>query len=168
MKNKVPLLFLLIGSAVFVSACSLLSLPESGNANPDTNGARIYYTGTTINGERIPYTGGPFTGMMMSQPLSCASCHGPDGKGGVHVMHMQVMDTPDIRISAQQNDEHDSEHASGDEAGEPEPYTIELFRQAVVDGKHPDGDSLDTEMPRWRLNQSDLEDLFAFLETLDQ
>ena len=35
---------------------------------------------------------------MMGGKLTCVSCHGPDGKGGEHVMGMmQVMNAPDIR-----------------------------------------------------------------------
>ncbi len=38
-------------------------------------------------------------GMMggYGQWLTCASCHGPEGCGGTHLMHMRTMTTPDIR-----------------------------------------------------------------------
>ncbi|MES0361125.1 MAG: c-type cytochrome, partial [Anaerolineales bacterium] len=118
-------------------------------------------------GQRIRYSGGPnFGGMMMGtgNNLACASCHGSDGRGGIHTMHMDVMDAPDIRFVALNNEavEHgDDEH--GDEHGE---YDLEAFRQAVVEGKHPDGDALNRDMPRWRMDDRDLADLFEFLENL--
>ena len=34
---------------------------------------------------------------MMDGYLTCASRHGPEGRGGVHAMHMYVMKAPDIR-----------------------------------------------------------------------
>ena len=66
-----------------------------------SNGERIYFTATNDRGKRITYTGGPaFGGMMMGGQLTCASCHGSDGSGGPHFMHMQLMDAPDIRWAA--------------------------------------------------------------------
>lgn len=104
---------------------------------------------------------------MMGGNLTCASCHGLDGRGGVHTMHMQVMDAPDIRIEATVEEgeehsddggsEHDDQHAS---------YDFDAFRQAVVDGQHPDGKSLSRDMPRWSMDDEDLEDLFFYLQSL--
>jgi hypothetical protein len=75
-------------------------------------------------------------------------------------MHMQVMDAPDIRYEAlsEEADEHGGE--------EGEEYSLEDFRQAVIKGKHPDGETLSRDMPRWELNDEDLADLFAFLKSL--
>jgi len=134
---------------------------EAGSA---ANGERIYFTATNADGERIPYRGGPSFGGMMGTYLSCAACHGPEARGGTHFMHMQVMDAPDIRYQALSGEagEHDDEgHA--DEHGA---YTLEDFRLAVVDGKHPDGESLSRDMPRWRMSEQDLVDLFEFLKSI--
>ena len=133
----------------------------------DSNGERIYFTATSERGVTITYTGGPATGMMMGGGyLTCASCHGPDGRGGVHTMHMQTMNAPDIRWSVLAGDmegEHGGEsedvHGSAD-------YSLETFRLAVVDGKHPDGASLSTNMPRWTMSDEDLADLVDYLKTL--
>ena len=54
--------------------------------------------------------------MMTGSFLTCASCHGPEARGGVHVMHMQTMDAPDIRYVALSSEE--GEH--GSEEGEEE------------------------------------------------
>ncbi len=134
------------------------------------NGERIYFTGTNIDGERIRYTGGPdFGGMMMGSFLTCASCHGVDARGGRHFMHMQVMDAPDIRIAALSAEAHheeerekpaDQEHDEGEKTFA---YTLEDFRRAVVEGRHPSGEPLDPNMPRWQLSDRDLQDLYNFL-----
>ncbi|MGW8251125.1 MAG: c-type cytochrome, partial [Anaerolineales bacterium] len=137
-----------------------VGIPIDTNLEGVENGERIYFTAIDSDGDLLRYRGGPdFGGMMMGSYLTCASCHGPDGRGGTHFMHMQVMDAPDIRFQALT--EESGEH--GDEHGE---YSLEDFRHAVVDGEHPDGDPLSREMPRWRINDQDLEDLFAFIKSL--
>jgi len=131
----------------------------------DSNGEQIYFTATTESGERIRYSDGPsFGGMMGRSNLSCASCHGPDGRGGTHTMHMDVMDAPDIRFESLSGEvvEH-GEDQHVDAHGE---YDFEDFYQAVVEGKHPDGESLSREMPRWKMNDEDLGDLFDFIISL--
>lgn len=122
----------------------------------DTNGEQIYLTGVSQRSGRITYRGGPaFAGGMMmgTSSLACASCHGPDGRGGVHTMMMQAMNAPDIRWSTL---------VSGEAAG----YTLEDFRLAVETGKDPDGSSMSPDMPRWDLGSQDLADLADYLKTL--
>ena len=132
-----------------------------------SNGQKIYYTGTNKQGEHIPYEDGPgFSNTMMAQTLACASCHGTDGSGGEHLMHMDVMDAPDIRYTAlASEDSEQGSNADGDGHGNAE-YDLETFRMAVVLGQHPDGESLNKDMPRWVLNDQDLADLFVFIKTL--
>ena len=76
-------------------------------------------------------------------------------------MHMQQMDAPDIRYSALLND-----HDEGDGEMRMDEYDLEAFRNAVVLGQHPDGDSLSYNMPRWEIDDTDLTDLLVFLKTL--
>jgi len=126
-----------------------------------SNGERIYFTATSERGGSITYTGGPdLGGMMMGGRLTCASCHGPTAQGGQHIMHMQVMDAPDIRGSALAGEEHEEEgeHGGG--------YDLGTFRMAVVEGKHPNGESLSTDMPRWNMSDEDLSDLLDYLMSL--
>jgi cytochrome c oxidase subunit 2 len=140
-------------------------IPIDTNLEGVENGERIYFTAIDSDGYLIRYRGGPdFGGMMMGAYLTCASCHGPDGRGGTHYMHMQVMDAPDIRYEAlvEEAEEHGGQEHS-DEHGE---YSLEDFHQAVVEGEHPDGEPLSREMPRWQISDQDLQDLFAFLKTL--
>jgi len=81
---------------------------------------------------------------------ACASCHGTNGRGGVHNMGMmQTMDAKDIRWSALQNE-----------------FDAENFRLAVTKGQDPDGTVLSTDMPRWSIGNEDLADLIAYLKTL--
>jgi len=168
------ILFVILGVAL-LSACGVSARqnPSFGsmmgdwqpNRQYESNGERIYFTATNENGEHIPYRGGPsFEGMMGGGILSCASCHGPDAQGGVHAMHMDVMDAPDIRFVVLSGETN--EHGSEDHADEHEDYDLDDFYQAVVEGKHPDGNELNQDMPRWQIDDEDLADLFRFLKSI--
>lgn len=173
---KPKALALIVSGSIFLIACGFLFPfdrsprgmgPSYGSRWGDfeSNGEQIYFTATNDRGEYIRYTDGPAFGGMMGSNLACVSCHGEDGRGGQHVMHMEVMDAPDIRFAAlsAESDEHqDGEHAN--EHGEE--YDLEAFRRAVVLGQHPNGDSLSRDMPRWQIDDEDLNDLFEFLKTL--
>lgn len=79
-------------------------------------------------------------------------------------MHMDVMDAPDIRYVAlaSEEEEHGGDESHGDEHGG---YDLDDFRLAVIEGTHPDGESLSREMPRWQMSDEDLSDLLEFLST---
>ncbi|NQU75124.1 MAG: c-type cytochrome [Planctomycetes bacterium] len=152
---------------LLLTACTAQPTPTGygtawGQGAFSSNGERIYFTATSERGGRITYTGGPDAGgMMMGGSLSCASCHGPTGQGGQHVMHMQVMDAPDIRGAALAGEGHEGEES--EHGGQ---YDLETFRLAVVEGRHPDGELLDADMPRWTMSDEDLGDLLDYLESL--
>jgi hypothetical protein len=167
--GRFPFIFLLL--CLILTACSQGSQsvstsgsPGSGNSNPSiANGEEIYFTSTDARGNRIKFTGGPnFGGMMMGSYLTCAACHGPEAYGGQHVIHMEVMDAPAIYGDAL------IKMKVEDSGGTPQPggYTLQEFRSAVVEGKDSSGKSLNQDMPRWQMSDSDLADLFTFLESL--
>ncbi len=89
--------------------------------------------------------------------LTCASCHGPEGYGGLHQMHMQTMNAPDIRYPALNS----LPEMKGKGA-----YTRADFTMAVEDGMDPAGGDLNSDMPRWKMSDADLADLFAFIKGL--
>lgn len=170
MKKSVAIL--LIG-ALLLTACDVPFVGRRfrgtgwGPGAFDSNGERIYFTATNEEGDRIPYRGGPdFGGMMRGTYLTCASCHGPDARGGEHAMHMWVMDAPDIRWSALAGHAEEGREEEGGEDEEHAEYDLETFRMAVVEGRHPDGDPLDEAMPRWQMSDDDLADLAEYLKSL--
>jgi hypothetical protein len=145
--------------------------PDFGNWRTEfeSNGEQIYFTATNERGEYIQYSGGSGFGGMMGGSLSCVSCHGADGKGGQHTMHMQWMDAPDIRLaalSAEESEHQEDELEDAHEHSHSEEYDLEMFRQAVILGQHPNGDFLSREMPRWQMSDDDLADVFEFIKTL--
>jgi mono/diheme cytochrome c family protein len=92
------------------------------------------------------------------QLLTCASCHGPQARGGMHRMHMRTMTAPDIRFLALSVMPEMKRRTS--------PYGIGDLRQTVENGRHPDGQEVKADMPRWQMGEADLADLFAFLKAL--
>jgi hypothetical protein len=82
-------------------------------------------------------------------------------------MHMQRMEAPDIRWSTLASEAHGG-HDGGDEHSESEiAYDEAAFMRAVTEGVAPGGATLSRDMPRWRIGEADLQDLVAFLKTLD-
>jgi mono/diheme cytochrome c family protein len=130
-------------------------------AESASNGERIYFTATNQAGEPITFRGGP--AWMQMHGGSCVNCHGPEGRGGIRV-HMTDAVAPDIRytmLTSAEHDEHDTDE------GHP-PYTDALIRRAITEGLDSAGKSLDPAMPRWSMSPGDLDDLVAYLKTLDE
>lgn len=142
------------------------SIPASASSleGPAGNGARIYFTGASERGTTVTHTGAANVGGGMmggyGRWLTCASCHGPESRGSTHLMHMRVMTAPDIRYTALST--------MPEMKGRQRPYDIDDFRTTVEQGRHPDGEEVKTDMPRWKMSEADLSDLFAFLKALPE
>ncbi|MEE9216343.1 MAG: SHOCT domain-containing protein [Anaerolineales bacterium] len=162
----------IFGGVLLLAVLIVLGLIWATGARASgSNGELIYFRGINDRGEPIAYRGGTgFIGPgMMGTRLSCASCHGQEARGGVHMMRMQVMDAPDIRwsvLAGEVGAEHADEGDPDDEHAEAHAsYDLVNFRMAVVEGKHPNGEPLSSEMPRWQISDGDLEDLAEFLRS---
>lgn len=157
----------IVGLLLVLGAGLLLWLAGSldagvGASQFESNGAQIYFTGTSQRGTVISAEMGPGMGRMRGSRLTCASCHGPDGRGGEIRMMMRVIEVPDIRYDTLTSAEHGNE---GEE--EHEPYTEETIKRAIADGVEPNGEPLEWPMPRWSMSDRDLNDLVDFLRALD-
>jgi mono/diheme cytochrome c family protein len=104
---------------------------------------------------------------MMMGRQTCASCHGSDGEGGIHWMHMQSMDAPDIRWSTLASGAHGGHDGDDDHSEDESAYNETLFAQAIRDGITPGGAALSRDMPHWQIGEGDLRDLVTFLKSLD-
>jgi len=130
-----------------------------------SNGAQIYFTGTSQRGTRITADMEPGMGRMRGSRLTCATCHGPDGRGGDVQLMMRVIEVPDIRYGTLTSEEH-GRHDEGSEEDHPA-YTEETIGRAITDGVDSGGEPLDWPMPRWSMSDADLNDLVDFLRSLD-
>ena len=124
-----------------------------------SNGEQIFFTATSQRGTSI--TSDAAMGMMGSGALECASCHGPDGRGGQVQMMMRSFVAPDIRYKVLTAEEM----AHEDEEEHP-PYTDEAIKRAITQGVNPAGEPLEWPMPRWKMSEADLEDVVGYLESL--
>ncbi len=130
-----PVLLVIIGVSVLSSCYSPYRY--------GSNGERIYFTATSSSGQPITYTGS----IRMMHTITCANCHGQDGKGGrVHMMMWNF------------NEEEHEEHPL---------YTEKTLKLAITKGLNTAGEPLDEEMPRWYMSEPDLDDLVGFMKTLD-
>jgi len=152
-RNIWILIAILIAGTLLVSACG---------RSYASNGERIYFTASSESGNYISYTGS----IRMMHSITCANCHGSNGKGGRVNMMMWSFDSPDITWDRLTSEEHHEEGTGEEEHEEHPPYTEVTIRQAITEGINPAGEPLDEEMPRWKMNQGDLDDLINFLKTL--
>lgn len=77
-------------------------------------------------------------------------------------MMMRSFRAPDITWGVLTGTEHIE---NGDGHEEHPPYTEETLKTAITRGVNPAGESLDENMPRWRMTDEDLDDLIEFLKT---
>jgi cytochrome c oxidase subunit 2 len=154
MNRALPLTALAL---IVIGALGLIAIGGLTRPQFRSNGEQIYFTATSQRGSLITADMGmgPMVGMM-----ACANCHGPDGRGGRVRMMMGSFVAPDIRYKTLTA----AEHAEGEEHP---PYTDETIKRAITQGIDPAGKPLDWPMPRWTMTEADLEDLLAFLKTLD-
>ena len=103
----------------------------------------------------------------MMRPITCANCHGPEGRGGRVTMMMARFDVPDITWDKLTQEENHAEKPDNDEHEEHPPYTEETLKSAITRGINPAGEPLDDEMPHWSMSGQDLDDLVGFIKTLD-
>ena len=82
-------------------------------------------------------------------------------------MFNYTMVAPDIRY-ATLNAKKLAESGSAEINSSPGPseYGIEDLHRALVEGRRPDGSSLNQYMPRWEISLQDLSDLIDHLKTL--
>ena len=136
---------------ILAAACGL------GQRSYSSNGERIFFTGVNSRGERIASQGG-FGMMMGMMRVSCADCHGGDGRG-----HRTMMFTaPNITYS-NLTDPQGMLEPDGERG---HTYTDATIRGAITEGLDAEGEPLNSAMPRWRMGDRDLSDLIEYLKTL--
>ena len=153
-EGRVSKTWLLAGIGALLTLAAACGL---GQRSYSSNGERIFFTGTNSRGERISYEGG-FSMMMGMMRVSCADCHGSDGQG----RRTMMFTTPNITYSNLTDPEGMKE--PGGERGHT--YTDDMIRRAITKGLDAEDEPLDSVMPRWRMDDQDLNDLIEYLKTL--
>jgi cytochrome c oxidase subunit 2 len=91
----------------------------------------------------------------------CASCHGTD-REGLRLFPAFWRKTPALTANALFGNE-DLSHSDSSEHGH-DPYTVQPLRVAITKGINPAGLPLNTKMPRWEMDERDLDDLINYLQ----
>ncbi len=133
---------------------------ESWPIQFESNGERIYFTGTSASGFPINANGG---GMHMQMHSGgCVTCHGADRQGR-RLMPRFWKVAPPLTPAALFN-EHDEASEEGGH-GDHEGYDDATLRRAITEGIDPGGSLLDREMPRWSMAAGDIVDIIEFLKS---
>lgn len=120
----------------------------------ESNGERIYFTGTSESGQSIRSFGGNQHNLMM-RGNACVACHGADREGDRLFMSFW-QSAPAITPEALAGDHGDDGHAH-------DAYDRASLVRALTDGIRPDGSTIGANMPRWQLSDTDMQDLVAYL-----
>jgi len=119
-------------------------------AAADERGISANPVGPT-NGDGAMIDGGTVGGSMTRgnrQRPACASGHGPENCGRIHLMQLRTMTTPDIRHVELRN--------LSELNGGQRPYDIDDFRQQVVNAGHPEGTEVKAGRAHWQMLDSDI------------
>jgi cytochrome c oxidase subunit 2 len=140
---------------------SQLSVAPSLEKSFSSLGEQIYFTGVGDSGNRISFSYGPM--WLRMHGGSCVSCHGTDGKGSLPIM-MSDEEAPSITWHALTEEEHEEDEH---EEEEHPPYEEETVKRAIRDGLNPAGEEIDFIMPRWQMNEKELNSQIEFLKELE-
>jgi len=134
----------------------------SGTGSSVSRGEIIFQTGHDASGALLPRSGNTTGGGMMGgggmMRVSCASCHGSDGRGRATMMFT----APDITYG----NLTDPKGMLQPDGTRGPTYTDTSLRTAVTTGLDPTGAHLAAPMPQWQLTDSRWGDLLAYLKTL--
>ncbi len=142
-------------SAVFTGA----SLRAESLSDQEQRGKQIYFQGTSPKGSLINAKIGSSSVDMPASVVPCASCHGRDGKGRPE----GAVVPPDITWSHLMHpDGHQHPYGRSHTA-----FDDRKVMQAIVFGKDPSGNKLDTAMPRYDMSKEDMLDLVAYMKRIE-
>ena len=147
-----------IALSITLSSCDMgmnhMNSRYTGSTTFASNGERIYFTGVGHDGRPIVTSGGHAHQSMHSQ--GCVACHGTDREGGARMYPFFWIQSPPLTTHALFG-EHNDGH------GDHDSYSRATLRRAIQDGIDPSGDALDNIMPRWAIDEQDLNDLVDYL-----
>ena len=142
----------------FIFGTGPLSGRDAWPTQFQSNGERIYFTGTSASGRSISPQGRGMHMQMMGG--GCASCHGGDRQG--RQLRPQFWKSAPPLTAAALFGEHGDDQAE-DGHGDHDGYTDETLRRAIIRGVDPSEKALDPAMPRWSISEEDMGDLIAYL-----
>lgn len=160
-KRNTKSLLLLLAKSAFAVLLSFLLVPSSLAemlSETEARGKQLYLTGNSPSGKSINALIGAESIELPASSLPCASCHGVDGRGrpegGIVPGDITFQF---LTLSYGHSHENGRKHAA---------FTTDAIARAITRGIDPDGNRLDSAMPRYRLSAADTADLIAYLKRL--
>lgn len=148
-------------SLVSTAIALILSGPGSLQADPlsdlEIRGQQIYRKGTAP-GSQISAYYGPIQNEITARLLPCVNCHGIYGKGKPE----GGIEPPNITWG-ELTKPYGHKHSDG--RAHP-PFDQINLATAITEGVDPEGNKLESAMPRYRMSPQDLEALIAYLKVL--
>lgn len=124
----------------------------------EERGKQIYVAGTSPREEPIAALVGHDSTRLPGFAATCASCHGPDGRGRPEAGVIPADVTWDYLFKP---------YGHSHPMGRSHPaFTVESLRDSIRHGRDPAGNELDSSMPRYELSDADLDDLIAYMRRL--
>jgi ABC-type branched-subunit amino acid transport system substrate-binding protein len=122
-------------------------------------GKRIYHEGIDRAGRPIAGKVAGSATPLKGKAMSCGNCHGEDGRGRPE-SGVDPGDVTWIDLTKPYGHAHANNRRHG-------PYDARSFRRAMRDGIDPAGNVLEPAMPRYDLDDTDLDALVAYLKRLE-
>jgi len=141
----------LIAAALLALLCAAPAVAEGGLSEAEARGKHIYTKGETTSGRVITAEIQLSAAPASASILPCIQCHGTGGEGIGDV-------APGVRWDVL-TDGDGHRHLSRRHG----PFDATTLARAIRDGVDPDGNPLEPTMPRYRMTDSDMADLIAYL-----
>ena len=149
--------FKLRWGALALLALLLPTTADAGGLSPqEQRGKQIYTQGTSQSGEPISARLGSLD--LPGAAATCASCHGPDGRG-----RPEAGVIPSDVTWGHLLKPYGHSHPMGRRHPT---FTVESLKHVIVTGRDPAGNALDASMPVYAMSDADLDDLVAYLRRL--
>lgn len=91
--------------------------------------------------------------------LPCASCHGADGRGADDYSGVAPLNINWYALASSGTHQHDKRSH--------DPFDKASLTRSIISGADPNGNALDSTMPRYNMSDEDVADLIAYLKVID-
>jgi len=147
---------------LFTVLSSLFLLPlAAGSLTPgEQKGKQIYFQGTSPGGGLIQAYIGHNRIPLPGTAATCASCHGPDGRGRPEAGVIPADITWNHLVKP-----YGHTHPMGRRHAA---YNEESLKASLLTGHDPSGNPFHSSMPVYSMSEEDLSDLVAYLKRLEE
>jgi ABC-type branched-subunit amino acid transport system substrate-binding protein len=143
-----------------LSSSFVLTLAAGSLTPGEQKGKQIYFQGTSPGGGLIQAYIGHNRIPLPGTAATCASCHGPDGRGRPEA---GVIPSDITWSHLVKSYGHTHPMGRGHQA-----FDEESVKASLLTGRDPSGNPLNSSMPVYSMSKEDLSDLVAYLKRLEE